>query len=183
MLHGGRRQTDRRHVDDGSVMPRAKPPPQRRTTFGLGPANAYWPTISAIVDEADRLKDLPADKRHQLKAELIFAVGFAKAGVPRAAMRGKGTRPAARTLDVLVSDVGDALRQVGVNTTMNPDPTSSRGQWLAREIAIAIGLPGHTARRGVGNLFKQAQRARHIVKRRFPGTPAEPARRGGEHLR
>jgi hypothetical protein len=109
--------------------------------------------------------------RQQLIDELVDAAGFALAGLS-GVVRGRRARPAAWTLDILFRDVSDTLARVGGVSTMNPDPSLSHAQSMVKEIAEKIGLPGH-GKRGVGNLFTQAQRSRDIERTKHPNALLE----------
>ncbi len=105
-----------------------------------------------------RLSD---QQREELVNALVRAVGFAKAGLSDITA-GKQAKPAAWMLDIFVKDVCDALRAVGVPVLMDATAEFSHAQSFAKELAEAAGLQGHG--KGVGNLFKQMQRARKIEK-------------------
>jgi hypothetical protein len=123
--------------------------------------------IEELVAHADWLPPrLSSEARERLIEDLTDGIGFALAGLS-SVLRGKQARPAARVLDILYRDVSDALLRAGVGSRMNPDPSLARVQSLVKEIAGRIGLKGHDDR-GVGNLFKQAQRSRQIEKHKLP---------------
>jgi hypothetical protein len=114
----------------------------------------------------------------QLIEDMMDALAFAVAGL-RGVVRGKRARPDAWALDILHRDVSDALARVAVSSTMHPDHSLSRTQSLVKEIAERFGLPGHDER-GVGNLFKQAQRGRWIEKTKHPDVLIEHTPATGE---
>jgi DNA-directed RNA polymerase specialized sigma24 family protein len=132
----------------------------------IKPAKAR-PLAVADAAEVERLRQfidsrlgaspkMPATDRQHLIDELVNAALAATAGRPGAAR--KGRKPKAWVYDVLVKDVCDALRSVGVRPTMDSNRALSHAQYLAGEISQAISLPGQ------GQLFKQMQRARRIIK-------------------
>jgi hypothetical protein len=98
---------------------------------------------------------------------LVDAIGFAKAGLADI-LAGKDTRSAARATNILVKDVCDALRAVGVATPMAPRRDESLAQRLADDLASLAGLPDQ------GQLFKQMQRARRIKKAGGATCPPKP---------
>jgi hypothetical protein len=133
----------------------------------IEPAKAR-PLAIADAAETERLRNfidsrlgafsgLSSIRRGYLTDGLVQAALAAMAEFPNGATR-KGWKPKAWVYDVLVKDVCDALRSVGVRPTMDPNSALSRAQYLAGEISQAISLPGQ------GQLFKQMQRARRIIK-------------------
>jgi hypothetical protein len=98
---------------------------------------------------------------------LVHAVEFAKAGLADI-LAGKETKSAAWAMDILVKDVCDALRAVGVATPMDPVREHSLAQTLAGDLAELAGLPDQ------GELFKQMQRARKIEKAGGATCPGKP---------
>jgi hypothetical protein len=122
--------------------------------------------IEGLIARANSVPRLDPTARQKLIDDLVDALGFAMAGL-RGVVRGKRARPDAWALDILYRDVSDALARAGIATTMHPDPALSRAQTLTKLIAEKVGLAGH-GKRGVGNLFMQAQRSRKIEKRKLP---------------
>jgi hypothetical protein len=151
----------------GEPVPRKQQQRRRRAEAPRREAEAYRGTIDAIVGSRSdyAFKRLTNRQRMQLVDDLVDALGFAMAGLPPA-VRGGRAMQAAWNLDIFVRDVCDALRRARVPVAMNADPSQSHAQLLARDIAVAAGLPGHGKR--IGNLFKQMQRGRQIKKKSHP---------------
>jgi hypothetical protein len=134
-------------------------------------AQGYRDRIGAIVDRM--FPQLHVDRWERLVEDLIDAVGFALAGLD-GVVRGRRTRASAWSLDIFVRDICDAMWRACLQVSMHPDPRnwSAKAQALALELVKMAGLPGHNGE-GPGNLFKQMQRGRRIVKTQQPNLRLE----------
>jgi hypothetical protein len=123
--------------------------------------------VEEIAYRHEALKRLPDQAWEELTGALVHAVEFAKAGLADI-LAGKDKRSAAWTTDILVKDVCDALRAVGLATPMAAHRDESLAQKFASELAEVAGLPDQ------GELFKSMQRARRIEKAGGATCPGKP---------
>lgn len=143
-------------------MPRRKHPVKKIAVADAREAEALRPAIfQMMLARGGVFTRMSKQQQNQLADQLVHAVGYAKAGLTDI-LAGKGVKPAAWVLDIFVKDVCDALAAAGVPVLMDPAPESSHAQSFAKELAEAAGLSGHG--KSAGNLFKQMQRARKIIK-------------------
>ena len=113
--------------------------------------------ITDIVNNAEELAALTSPARAWLVGEMVHAAGFAQVGMGEL-IGGKRTKPHAWKFDILMRDVCDALRRVGITPTMNASAERSFAQRLARDVSRAARL------QPPGELFKQMQRGARIEK-------------------
>jgi len=150
-------------------MPRRKIPvkPMGEAILDAAGVVELRAAIEEIAYRYEELKQLSDQAREGMLDALVDAIGFAKAGLANI-LAGKHTRSAAWTTNILVKDVCDALRAVGVATPMATHRDESLAQRLADDLAALAGLPDQ------GELFKQMQAARKIEKAGGATCPSKP---------
>jgi hypothetical protein len=113
----------------------------------------------------------------QLVEDLIDCVAYAMAGLKGIE---RGRAPDLRRGPWTTSTAMSAMRcHRQACHPHAPRPAFSRTQSLVKEIAEKFGIPGHD-KRGVGNLFMQAQRSQEIEKGKLPDVLIESAPATGE---
>jgi hypothetical protein len=150
-------------------MPRRRQPVKVITELTCNPAEsaALRAQIIAIVRKEPQLKRLSGTACTELIDRLFNAVCYAQAGV-RDILSGKKVKPDAWGADILVRDVCDALRSVGVPPVMASERALSLAQHLAGQIGT---LSGSSMK---GELSHQMHRARLIKKEGGRCPPRKP---------
>jgi hypothetical protein len=150
-------------------MPRRTRPLQKTAGFVVDATDGaeLRTQVDSIIGRQSWRRQLTGAKRGALVAALVDAIGFARVGLENL-LAGKRTRPAAWTMDIFMRDVCDALNAAGIAYTMTPTHQGSRAQLLAKQLAVAAGLPDQ------GELFHQMQAARKIEKAGGATCPGKP---------
>jgi hypothetical protein len=146
-------------------MPRRTRPLEKTAVLGVDAADGaeLRTQVDSIIGRQSWRRQLTGAKR----GALVDAIGFARVGVENL-LAGKRAKPAAWTMDIFVRDVCDALNAAGIAYTMTPTHQGSRAQLLAKQLAVAAGLPEQ------GELFHQMQAARKIEKAGGATCPGKP---------